>query len=451
MDARTLRATALDFFPKDRILAVAREHQVQQRIRKLDVVALLVALVMTAGSDDSGRQADVYAAYKQESGKDIVRGTFYAWFTDALAAMLKALAQDALKTVWAQPPLLTGRLAKVGVTDWIVVDSETITLPDELAAVYPATSTPAGLKVHKYYSLGRNNVVDFEITPARDHDAPVLRLDERWRGMGLIVDLGYVSLSLIRECTRLDILLVVRLKSGWKPRMLRTVDEWGELLTLSGEPAMADLLDMASSDYDGSSFDFDVAFGKGSRRVTARLVGVPGPRFYHWCITLLPRDRATPELVQLIYRARWEIELDNKRDKGAARLDQVRAERLASVTVMVYASLLRTMFTNHLVYVDLRDRPPTRPPLHAMAVALTLNVCHGDIVRAMQTDDMALWERLADVIRARGHDPNWRSRPSVLDQLRGISVPRGRPKYARQSDCPESARPYRQADDTNLS
>jgi hypothetical protein len=298
MDARTLRETVYRFFPSDEILALAHEHQVQQRIRKLDVVALLVALVMTAGSDDSGRQADVYAAYKRESGKDVVRGTFYAWFTDALAAMLKGLTERALATVRAQPPLLTGRLAKVGVTDWIVVDLETVTLPDDLAALFPATSTPAGLQVHKYYSLGRNNVVDFEITPARDHDAPVLRVDERWRGMGLIVDLGYVSLDLIRRCLALDILLVVRLKKGWKPRMLRTVDEVGELLDIAGEPVLTDLLDMATSDFDGSSFDYDVAFGQGSRRVTARLVGVPGPRCYHWCITLLPRERATPELVQ---------------------------------------------------------------------------------------------------------------------------------------------------------
>jgi hypothetical protein len=114
--------------------------------------------------------------------------------------------------------------------------------------------------------------------------------------------------------------------------------------------------------------------------------------------------------------------------------------------VLIYASLLRTMFANHLVYLDLRDRPPTRPPLHGTAVALTLNVCHGDVVRAMQDEDPFLWERLCDVIRGRGHDPNWRRRPSVLDQLRDIAVPPGRPKYARQADCPQSARPYRQAE-----
>jgi len=337
MDATTLRDAVHTFFPETLIKAAIKRLGVQMRDRKRDLSCLLAALVMTAGSDDSGRQADVFEAYLEEADQKVVRGAFYAWFTDALAALMKELLAHAMETVWEQPPLLTGRLAKVGVKDWIVVDSETVTLPDELADIFPATSTAAGLKVHKYISLGRNNVVDIEITPARDHDAPVLRLDERWRGMGLIVDLGYVSLDLIRECQRLNILLVIRLKNGWKPRMLRTVDELGELLDIDGEPVLDNLLDMASGDYDGSSFDFDVAFGQGKRRVTARLVGVPGPSNYHWCITLLPRDAATPELVQLLYRARWEIELDNKRDKGAARLDQIGARKESSTLILVYA------------------------------------------------------------------------------------------------------------------
>ena len=214
MDATTLRKAVETFFPEETIKEAKSRLGVQMRDRKRDLSCLLAALVMTAGSDDSGRQADVFTRYLEEAEKKVVRGAFYDWFNDPLAALMRELLTHAMETVWEQPPRLTGRLGKVGVKDWILVDSETVTLHDKLADIYPATSTAAGLKVHKYFSLGRNNVVDIEITPARDHDAPVLRLDERWRGMGLIVDLGYVSLDLIRECQRLDILLVIRLKKG---------------------------------------------------------------------------------------------------------------------------------------------------------------------------------------------------------------------------------------------
>ena len=175
MDATMLRKAVHDFFPETLIKAAMARLGVQMRDRKRDLSCLLAALVMTAGSDDSGRQADVFAAYLEEAEKEVVRGAFYAWFNDPLAALMRELLTHAIETVWEQPPRLTGRLAKVGVKDWIVVDSETVALPDELAEIYPATWHAAGLKVHKYFSLGRNNVVDIEITPARDHDAPVLR------------------------------------------------------------------------------------------------------------------------------------------------------------------------------------------------------------------------------------------------------------------------------------
>ncbi len=444
MDATTLREAVHAHLSREAVLGHAKRIGVQKRNRKLDLYALVAALVTTAGSDDSGRQADVLEVYQDEAGQEVARSSFYAWFTEGLEEVLRRLLQDAVEAVWERPPLLTGELAKLGVRDWLVVDSETITLSDELAEVFPATSTAAGLKVHKVFSLGRNNLVSIAITPARDHDAPVLRLDERWRGMGLIVDLGYVSLELIRACQRLGIVLIIRLKRGWRPRLLRTVDEFGELLDIDGEPVLDDLLEMRSEDYDGSAFDFEVAFGRGKRRVTARLLGVPGPKTYHWFITTLPRERATPEQVRRLYRTRWEIELDHKRDKAAARLDQLRARKKSSTLILVYASLLRTVLANHLVYTDLRDRPPTRAPLHGMAVALALNSSATRLLDALRSDDPRLWRRLAILLRARGHDPNWRRRPSALDQLRGITAPPGRPRKTRRRTPTPSARPYRQ-------
>ena len=324
------------------------------------------------------------------------------------------------------------------------MDSETITLPDCFAEPFPATSTSAGLKIHKYFSLGRNNVVDFEITPARDHDSPLLKLDESWRGMGLIVDLGYVSLKLIRDCHRLGVSLVIRLKKGWKPRLLRSVDEFGELIDICGEPVMDDLLEMRTEDYDGSDFDLDAVFGRGKARVIACLVGVPGADVYHWCITLLPRETYSAAVICKFYRARWEIEVDNRRDKGAARLDQVtRTKKLSSLMILIHASLLRTIIANHLVYLDIRDRPPTRAPLHGFALALALNSCVQSILIAIATDSPSRWRRLARAIRLRGHDPNWRGRPSHIDELRGTTAPPGRPRRARLADCPPEARPYR--------
>jgi hypothetical protein len=51
----------------------------------------------------------------------------------------------------------------------------------------------------------------------------------------------------------------------------------------------------------------------------------------------------------------------------------------------------------------------------AFRIAETLELLHGP-----EAD--AVWEHLAAVIVHAGKDPNWRRKPSILDQLRGWKV-----------------------------
>ncbi len=107
MDAATLLTTVLEFLPGSNILEHSSNIGLVQRARELDIVALVISLVLTAGSDDSGRQTDAYSKYLEESDKHVVRGAFYAWFTDKLALLLTALCEEAMEGMAA---VLTGDL-----------------------------------------------------------------------------------------------------------------------------------------------------------------------------------------------------------------------------------------------------------------------------------------------------------------------------------------------------
>lgn len=262
--------------------------------------------------------------------------------------------------------------------------------------------------------------------------------------MGLIVDLGYASKQVIADSKEHGVALILRLKKGWRPLLLREVCADGTVFEVEGQETTESLLELRTEGTDGATFDLDVAFGKGKDRVEARLVGVPGDDgAYRWCITLLPWQTHSPELVCELYRVRWEIECEMKRDKSGARLDQLRGRNVDSVIALVYASLLQTILANHLVYLDLRDRPPKRAPMHGLAIALALSANHQLLLLVIELDEPATWKRAARVLRARGHDPNWRRRPSILDQLRGITAPPGRPRTSRLRDCPPEVRAYR--------
>ena len=77
----------------------------------------------------------------------------------------------------------------------------------------------------------------------------------------------------------------------------------------------------------------------------------------------------------------------------------------------------------------------TEPPLHHGLVARMLAPSALQIAAVFELQGAqadAEWERLARVVVHTGKDPNWRSKPSVLDQLRGWkSVPRPKKSLRR--------------------
>jgi len=449
MNGTILRETLQAILPIEVINDLARWHGVVERNRKQNVPALVVALVLTVGSDDSGRLADTYRRYLAEvPNKAVVRGSFYNWMDAPMADLMEGLVRLGMDHADSLPKHLPKVLA--GVKDWRAVDSETITLRTPLAEDYPGSGSSAAIKVHKEFSLGCGCMTDFRLSPAKEHDARDFRVDERYAGMGLLVDLGYVSLRLIRDCHKHDVLFAIRLKENWKPRVERIVT--GDLLEeLLDEVDLDTLIEHGELPLDGRSVDADVRIGKGNKAVRARLVGVTAPDGYHFYLTNLPRQTYAPTMVSDLYRVRWEIELDNKLDKAVAQLDQVRATTPSSLRILLYASLLHTLLVDVLVHHDRLklarqdENDPPRPPLHPITLGFAVrNISLVLALMHIKPDALpSMWDSMALVLHILAEDPNWRGRPSVLDQLRGQVAPPGRPRRKRLDQCPESAMPYR--------
>ena len=132
----------------------------------------------------------------------------------------------------------------------------------------------------------------------------------------------------------------------------------------------------------------------------------------------------------MLFRSiRWEVEISIKLDKTVHRLDESDAERPWSIKTMLHASLIASIITAILVHKHNwttrpkeKDQPRTQPPLHQMLVAKMLAVSCLSIARASTfrgPKAKAEWQRIADNLTHAGKDPNWRRRPSVLDQMRG--------------------------------
>ena len=421
MTGAELRQLMETFLPDTLLGEVALATGFQQRDRKRDAVKFLRTMLIAASSPAGGRQADIMRHYFEMGAARVVRGSFYDWFGPPLEESMVMLSELVLSWARAQPVDLPGILG--GVRDWRIVDSETVALDKRLRAEYPSTGDHAALKVHKTLSVGTGTVIDYHLSPARDHDSPHLKLDESWRGMGLLVDLGYASVARLRECQSLGISIVIRLKDGWKPKVQRVARADlkktfvpGTDLDLFLEDVYLDL---------GNVVDVDVTVG--TTELPLRLVGVRAPgKGYRFYLTNVGRHLG-PHQVADLYRVRWEIETNNKLDKSSHRLEEIDAKRGAAVRAMVHASLISSILVNSIVHGHNRVTPMnggrrTRKPLHAGLVARMLATSAFRIAEAFEregNDAITEWNKLAEIIVYVGEDPNWRTRPSILDQLRG--------------------------------
>ena len=410
---------------------LVEEYGLQQRDRKLNVIELIIALVLTGGTHEGGRQYDVLRTYLENTSRKVKRSAFYAWFTEPLERILTVLLERAIAAGQRQTKLLPGILG--GVSDWRIVDATTVRLRGELVDTFPGAGDYAALKVHKEWSVGTGNLTSYKITPARDHDSPHLVVDESRRGSGLIADLAYVSLARLRDCNDHDVRYVVRLKDDWKP----TVDRF---VRGAGFPKMAvgqDFDTLLEDDViilDGNPIDADVTLGRGAVRVKSRMVGVATPKGYCFFLTNLPRGTHGAADVGDIYRVRWEIEIDNKADKAGARLDELEARKPVSARILILASLLnaaiaKTIIQSESVAIIEAKKKPTDPaergPLHPISLLRWMASAQPTIVRLLlsEQDERFEWIRLMARFREYAADTSWRRRPSVLDVIQGLTAP----------------------------
>jgi putative transposase len=411
--------------PQEEIDGLCQQCGVIERQRKLNLGMLVRAMVISAGTPGGAYQADVLRSYLEFEVPHVARSAFYRWFDEPLERCMQALADRALAYARAQQVDLSGPLC--GVTDWYIVDATTVTVRDALLEEFPGTGGYAAIKVHKVLSVGCGAPVQYHFSPAREHDSRHLQIDASWRGYGVLADLAYASLDRLRACDTHGVRYVIRLKENWKPKVDHIARGQVTQAFFPGTDFDALLADDTLM-LDGRTVDADVHVGRGRHALPLRLVGVQTPKGYCFFLTNLP-PRIGPRQVADLYRVRWEVELSIRLDKSVHRLDAIDAERPCTLKTLLHASLIASTIAALLAHthnVKTRPRavgaPRTEAPLHPRRLALQLAVSCQSIAQAFEltgAEATRRWNKIAELLTHSGKDPNWRRRPSVLDQLRG--------------------------------
>jgi Transposase DDE domain len=294
-----------------------------------------------------------------------------------------------------------------------VMDSSTITLPDEMQEQFRGCggshgSGAAALKLQTELDLRSGALEHVEIEPGRSPDGATSRQDVR-RGKGSlrITDLGYFALAVFAAMAAAGEFFLSRLQYGTHVLLHEGVTV--EVLQWLGKQT-------------GPFVDVSILLGQ-EHRLPCRLIAwrlppeqanrrrrklrqeikrkrgnEPCAARLAWCdwtilVTNVPGELLTPKEAAVLYRARWQVELLFKRWKSQGLVAELKGSTVVRQMVRVWSRLLAVV-VQHWLTVGSVWGDPTKS-LHKVYEAIRDFV--GRLAAAM--DHLAKLEEVLEAMR----------------------------------------------------
>lgn len=297
--------------------------------------------------------------------------------TPKLVAFLQKLFCGATKLVVGSDQALAPILERF--TSVTLLDSSTITLPDELQEQFRGCggsygSGAAALKLQTELDLRSGALTQVEIEPGRSPDGATSRQHaERGKGSLRISDLGYFNVLVFAALTAAGAYFLSRLQFGTH--------------VLLGEGNAVDLLPWLAKQR-GPFVDRPILLGQ-EQRLACRLIAwrlpeeqanrrrrklrqetkdkrgrEPSAARLAWCdwtilVTNVPGTLLTPKEAAVLYRARWQVELLFKRWKSQGLVAELSGSTVVRQMVRVWSRLLAAVVQHWLTVGSAWGDPTT--------------------------------------------------------------------------------------------
>jgi hypothetical protein len=345
-------------------------------IRKRKFTGLSLARTFVLGFLHNPEASDEeLARIAVQCGAEVTPQAIDQRHTPRLVSFLKELFCGAIKMVVGSDKALASILERF--SSVTVLDSSTITLPDNMKEEFPGCGGSHGggaaaMKLQTEWDLRSGAVQHIEIEPGRSPDAATCRQDAR-RGAGSlrITDLGYFNVAVFANMTKENEYFLSRLQFGTSV-MLPEGDAVELLHWLAEQP--------------GGFVDQPILLGK-EQHLACRLIAwrlpkeqadrrrqklrqemlsrkgrEPSVERLAWCdwtilVTNVPVEMMTPEEAVVLYRARWQVELLFKRWKSQDLVAVLRGSTPVRQMVGVWSRLLAALVQHWLVIATVWGDP----------------------------------------------------------------------------------------------
>ena len=337
-------------FPASLLRREAAAVGLVQRVRKVDVVQLFLAVVLTVTGRGGQTLAALHRSYVFRSGQRLARSSFWGRLSPALGELTGRLLRRMEVESGARPPRYAGALGHF--RDVVAVDATVIQVHDSLETCWPGTrtnSSPAAIKVHTWVRAATGELLKHRITGERYADSRAFGVGHDAAHKLFLFDRGYPSATLWHHIDQVRGYFLTRLPSSYDPVVVEVCrSHRGRARKLLNE-RLKDL----EPHLKRRVVDVRCTFRVHIRRYRGARGRYIWPRYrvvglwnddrgeYHWYVTNIPPDMLPGEAMRDLYRLRWEVETFYKTAKGGLGLNELPTSKKHIVELLVQAALIR--------------------------------------------------------------------------------------------------------------
>ena len=361
-----IRRRLTSLFPAALIEDIARERDVVQRHRRIDITMLVWSLILGFAVDGETRSIAAFQrAYQTATNQKLARSSFYERFTPELRDLVRDLLAHALEEV-AVPHTIAPQLTQF--RDTMIADA-TIFRLHRLLTAFPATHEEAsGAQLYLVYNVTNRTLAQFDLTSERTHESSQFRTGNWLRGRLFLFDLGFYGYRRFALIDENDGFFVSRLKRNANPLIVAERRKWrGRAISLTGTLLQDHLstLERTHLDVTGEFAFKRRPYGdhQSTDRVAFRVVGVRNEDTddYHLYVTNLP-DEFTPAQVAALYGLRWKVEVLFRELKSRYGLEKFETGDAAIAELLVVAALLTLTVSRALLAMFQKIDPDVEYP-----------------------------------------------------------------------------------------
>lgn len=343
----------------------AKESRVIVRRRKFTPLSLAKTIILGFLSDPRASDEKL-AQMAVNCGVTVTPQAIEQRQTPVLADFLERLFRGAIQFIVGTDQALSPLLERF--SSVIVIDSSTITLPDELKERFRGCGGSHGggtaaMKLQTELDLRSGAVTHIEIEAGRSTDGATIRQQAR-HGTGAlrISDLGYFSLSVFAAIAAAGESFLSRIQFGTGIRhegQAVNVLQWlskqrGPFIDTNVQLGVEDRLPCRLIAWRLPEEMVNRRRQKLRQTLKKKGHREPGAERLAWCewtvlVTNVPAELLTPTEAAILYRARWQVELLFKRWKSQGLVAQLSGSTLARQMVRIWARLLAVLIQHWLV------------------------------------------------------------------------------------------------------